>query len=70
MTVSHILGYPRIGARRELKKATEAYWQGECSREALETDWPRLAFCVIGKPSRRRDSIWSAWVTSRFTIRY
>ncbi|MFN2409077.1 MAG: 5-methyltetrahydropteroyltriglutamate--homocysteine S-methyltransferase [Halomonas sp.] len=36
MTVSHILGYPRIGARRELKKATEAYWQGECSREALE----------------------------------
>ncbi|MCW4149078.1 5-methyltetrahydropteroyltriglutamate--homocysteine S-methyltransferase [Halomonas sp. 18H] len=36
MTVSHILGYPRIGARRELKKATEAYWQGECSREELE----------------------------------
>ncbi|MCZ0927741.1 5-methyltetrahydropteroyltriglutamate--homocysteine S-methyltransferase [Halomonas janggokensis] len=36
MTVSHILGYPRIGARRELKKATEAYWQGECSREVLE----------------------------------
>mgnify|MGYP005827835095 CR=1 FL=1 len=36
MTVSHILGYPRIGAQRELKKATEAYWQGECSREALE----------------------------------
>ncbi|MDR5884394.1 5-methyltetrahydropteroyltriglutamate--homocysteine S-methyltransferase [Vreelandella janggokensis] len=36
MTVSHILGYPRIGARRELKKTTEAYWQGECSREELE----------------------------------
>ncbi|SDN82489.1 5-methyltetrahydropteroyltriglutamate--homocysteine S-methyltransferase [Vreelandella arcis] len=36
MTVSHILGYPRIGAQRELKKATEAYWKGECSREALE----------------------------------
>ncbi|MCL7928515.1 5-methyltetrahydropteroyltriglutamate--homocysteine S-methyltransferase [Halomonas llamarensis] len=36
MTVSHILGYPRIGARRELKKATEAYWAGELSREALE----------------------------------
>ncbi|MEG3079624.1 5-methyltetrahydropteroyltriglutamate--homocysteine S-methyltransferase [Halomonas sp. 5021] len=36
MTVSHILGYPRIGARRELKKATEAYWQGEFSREELE----------------------------------
>ncbi|MGS2744778.1 5-methyltetrahydropteroyltriglutamate--homocysteine S-methyltransferase [Halomonas sp. LS-001] len=36
MTVSHILGYPRIGAKRELKKATEAYWQGEISRQALE----------------------------------
>ncbi len=36
MTVSHILGYPRIGAQRELKKATEAYWKGDVSREALE----------------------------------
>ncbi|KPQ21579.1 5-methyltetrahydropteroyltriglutamate--homocysteine S-methyltransferase [Halomonas sp. HL-93] len=36
MTVSHILGYPRIGAQRELKKATEAYWQGDCSRQTLE----------------------------------
>ncbi|KPQ26374.1 MAG: 5-methyltetrahydropteroyltriglutamate--homocysteine S-methyltransferase [Halomonas sp. HL-48] len=36
MTVSHILGYPRIGAQRELKKATEAYWQGHCTRQALE----------------------------------
>ncbi|MGM0825415.1 MAG: 5-methyltetrahydropteroyltriglutamate--homocysteine S-methyltransferase [Pseudomonadota bacterium] len=36
MTVSHILGYPRIGAQRELKKATEAYWHGDCSRQALE----------------------------------
>lgn len=37
MTVSHILGYPRIGARRELKKITEAYWRGEADREALES---------------------------------
>ena len=37
MTVCHILGYPRIGAKRELKKAKEAYWQGEISRQALET---------------------------------
>ncbi|CDG53709.1 MULTISPECIES: 5-methyltetrahydropteroyltriglutamate--homocysteine S-methyltransferase [Halomonadaceae] len=36
MTVSHILGYPRIGAQRELKKATEAYWKGECTRSELE----------------------------------
>lgn len=26
---THSLGYPRIGAKRELKKATEAYWKGE-----------------------------------------
>jgi len=26
---THSLGYPRIGARRELKKSTEAYWKGE-----------------------------------------
>ncbi|GGC86417.1 5-methyltetrahydropteroyltriglutamate--homocysteine S-methyltransferase [Vreelandella lutescens] len=36
MTVSHILGYPRIGAQRELKKVTEAYWKGDVTREALE----------------------------------
>lgn len=37
MTVSHILGYPRIGAQRELKKVTEAYWKGECTRSKLES---------------------------------
>ncbi|GHC16029.1 5-methyltetrahydropteroyltriglutamate--homocysteine S-methyltransferase [Aidingimonas halophila] len=36
MTLSHTLGYPRIGANRELKKATEAYWKGEIDRDALE----------------------------------
>lgn len=29
------LGYPRIGARRELKKACELYWSGKSSKEAL-----------------------------------
>ncbi|HEY8449536.1 MAG TPA: 5-methyltetrahydropteroyltriglutamate--homocysteine S-methyltransferase, partial [Bacillota bacterium] len=29
------LGFPRIGARRELKRATEAYWQGALDRAAL-----------------------------------
>ncbi len=29
MTTTHILGYPRMGARRELKFALEAYWRGE-----------------------------------------
>ncbi len=29
------LGYPRIGARRELKKATESYWKGDLSEADL-----------------------------------
>ncbi|MEQ6888443.1 5-methyltetrahydropteroyltriglutamate--homocysteine S-methyltransferase [Halomonas sp. CS7] len=36
MTMAHIAGYPRIGADRELKRATEAYWQGSLDRQALE----------------------------------
>ena len=31
-----ILGYPRIGRRRELKKAVEAFWAGTLSAEELE----------------------------------
>jgi 5-methyltetrahydropteroyltriglutamate--homocysteine methyltransferase len=31
-----ILGYPRIGGRRELKKATEARWAGRISADDLE----------------------------------
>lgn len=34
---THVLGFPRIGAKRELKKATEAYWQGRLSPSELET---------------------------------
>lgn len=29
------LGFPRIGAQRELKSATEGYWKGTVSRESL-----------------------------------
>ncbi|ALM54775.1 5-methyltetrahydropteroyltriglutamate--homocysteine S-methyltransferase [Halomonas huangheensis] len=36
MTVSHILGYPRIGGNRQLKHATEAYWKGDIQRSDLE----------------------------------
>ncbi|MCQ2068146.1 MAG: hypothetical protein MJY68_03475 [Bacteroidaceae bacterium] len=32
---TNILGYPRVGANRELKKAEEAYWAGKISREEL-----------------------------------
>lgn len=30
------LGFPRIGARRELKKATESYWKADINAAALE----------------------------------
>ncbi len=30
-----ILGYPRVGSKRELKKASEKYWKGEISSDEL-----------------------------------
>ncbi len=35
MATTANLGFPRIGAQRELKKALESYWKGDSSREAL-----------------------------------
>ena len=34
--IAHNLGFPRIGARRELKFALEKYWRGEIDRAQLE----------------------------------
>jgi 5-methyltetrahydropteroyltriglutamate--homocysteine methyltransferase len=34
--VTHNLGYPRIGPRRELKQATESYWSGRIGEEDLQ----------------------------------
>jgi 5-methyltetrahydropteroyltriglutamate--homocysteine methyltransferase len=36
MTKIHNLGFPRIGAKRELKFALESYWKGESSRDDLK----------------------------------
>ncbi|KAA1286835.1 5-methyltetrahydropteroyltriglutamate--homocysteine S-methyltransferase [Alcaligenes faecalis] len=36
MTTIHNLGFPRIGAKRELKFALESYWKGESSRGELK----------------------------------
>ena len=30
---TNILGYPRVGAGRELKKAEEAYWAGKTTKD-------------------------------------
>lgn len=35
MTITHNLGFPRIGAQRELKRAQEAYWAGDLDAEGL-----------------------------------
>lgn len=35
-TVTHILGYPRIGSQRELKFALEKYWRGEIDQKELK----------------------------------
>jgi 5-methyltetrahydropteroyltriglutamate--homocysteine methyltransferase len=35
MVTTHNLGFPRIGAKRELKFALESYWQDKTSREEL-----------------------------------
>ncbi|KAI9848196.1 MAG: methionine-synthesizing 5- methyltetrahydropteroyltriglutamate--homocysteine methyltransferase [Sclerophora amabilis] len=42
MVQSSILGFPRMGANRELKKATEAYWGGKLSQEDLLAEGKRL----------------------------
>ncbi|KAB0500777.1 5-methyltetrahydropteroyltriglutamate--homocysteine S-methyltransferase [Pseudomonas moorei] len=37
MALAHTLGFPRIGADRELKKALESYWKGDLDQEALQS---------------------------------
>jgi len=36
MVSTHNLGFPRIGAKRELKFALESYWKGQSSRDELK----------------------------------
>jgi len=38
MSTSHNLGFPRIGADRELKKSLEAFWQGDISVQKLQAN--------------------------------
>ncbi|THF65429.1 5-methyltetrahydropteroyltriglutamate--homocysteine S-methyltransferase [Pseudothauera nasutitermitis] len=37
MALTHNLGFPRIGAKRELKFALESYWKGESSLDELKS---------------------------------
>ncbi|MDO6685170.1 MULTISPECIES: 5-methyltetrahydropteroyltriglutamate--homocysteine S-methyltransferase [unclassified Agarivorans] len=59
MSITHVLGYPRIGKQRELKFALESYWRGESSQQQL---------LEVGKTIRQQN--WQAqqdsgqaWVT-------
>lgn len=42
MVQSAILGFPRMGVNRDLKKATENYWAGKISQEELLAEAKRL----------------------------
>ncbi|MEE9254662.1 MAG: 5-methyltetrahydropteroyltriglutamate--homocysteine S-methyltransferase, partial [Pseudomonadales bacterium] len=42
MTRAANLGFPRIGAKRELKRATEAYWKGATDAADLHAKAARL----------------------------
>ncbi|WP_175009895.1 5-methyltetrahydropteroyltriglutamate--homocysteine S-methyltransferase [Cellulosimicrobium sp. TH-20] len=42
-----VLGYPRIGRRRELKKAVEAFWAGKTSAEELEATARGLRLATV-----------------------
>ncbi|KAL0939220.1 5-methyltetrahydropteroyltriglutamate-homocysteine methyltransferase [Colletotrichum truncatum] len=42
MVQSSVLGFPRMGVNRDLKKANEAYWGGKLSRDELLAEGKRL----------------------------
>ncbi|WPH02203.1 putative 5-methyltetrahydropteroyltriglutamate--homocysteine methyltransferase [Acrodontium crateriforme] len=42
MVQSSVLGFPRMGKLRDLKKATEAYWGGKLSQDELLAEGKRL----------------------------
>ncbi|KAI5291835.1 methionine-synthesizing 5- methyltetrahydropteroyltriglutamate--homocysteine methyltransferase [Ascosphaera aggregata] len=42
MVQSSVLGFPRMGRLRDLKKATEAYWAGKISQDDLLNEGKRL----------------------------
>ncbi|MGU7772756.1 5-methyltetrahydropteroyltriglutamate--homocysteine S-methyltransferase [Burkholderia sp. MR1-5-21] len=42
MVTTHNLGFPRIGAKRELKFALESYWKGQSSRDELKAAGAQL----------------------------
>jgi 5-methyltetrahydropteroyltriglutamate--homocysteine methyltransferase len=63
MSKAHILGFPRIGANRQMKKGVEDYWQGKISQADLEN---------VGKAIRQENYRWQkeagmSYVTVEFS---
>ena len=52
MTVIHNLGFPRIGAKRELKFAQEAYWKGETTAGRIAGRRQSAARPPLAEPGR------------------
>ena len=77
-----ILGYPRIGRGRELKKALEAYWAGRISADELrateaqlrKTTHDRLVELGLGKDDasipETSHSTTRFWMRSLFWARF
>ncbi len=51
-TTTHILGYPRIGEKRELKFAQEKYWRGEIDQAELKKRLGQIYAPKTGKHKR------------------
>ena len=51
MTSVHILGFPRIGKMREMKKVVEAYWQGKISQQELLVEGKKIREYMWGVQS-------------------
>ncbi len=45
MVITHHLGFPRIGMKRDLKWALERYWKGEINLETLKEESQRIREC-------------------------
>ncbi len=54
MALTHNLGFPRIGARRELKQALEAYWRGDIDDEKLNAHSGRIKAAALEAAARHR----------------
>ena len=69
MTTFHLAGFPRVGAKRELKFAQERYWRGEIA-EADLLDIAKDYVNLTGNTKPRQMPILSRWLISHFTITF